>query len=566
MGILRSLLQGRVMNISFFPIKTSEVSQVKNLLSEASNLSQESLLSNSQSSFASFMKGNFDSSSALENKFPTASHLPQPVSFQESSSFKSYSSSQDTVSESNEYNANNNTSQSLVQNPSKESEASENSEEISSKETTIEEAQLESSKANESEEEIASNKKVSEQDESLFESISSWFQSFGSSNEIKEVKASNQEKSIQPSKNQTETELKSANRENSKLELKEQDVKSQKIQDEREKKIITTNDLFAKFSQAKTKSTEESKSNGKPSQETKSLDGKDLDKNVSPSNQELVSKSLKSENAISENKETNRKSVQEPKSKNETKLESLEKPEPKDIPKITIDKMEKGETPKDMSKWEIRQEKSKQEFSNLTQSSQNKDSVVALESNSSSSSSKSQNDTSRDQGSENFKADLFRANLTKKPDSLASKSSVLDAEEMKANMDKLVQKAKIQIINEGRSQAEIRLNPMELGRMILKISVQNDKVQGKVLVDSEAVKTALQNDLSTLKEDLRAQGLDLQSLSIDVNLDFNQDLQRRQDQFAKIDNFGNRNRKESLVDIEVPKTIRVSDSLLDVIA
>jgi flagellar hook-length control protein FliK len=192
--------------------------------------------------------------------------------------------------------------------------------------------------------------------------------------------------------------------------------------------------------------------------------------------------------------------------------------------------------------------------------------VVTLESNSSSSSSKSQNDTSRDQGSENFKADLLRANLTKKPDSLASKSSVLDAEEMKANMDKLVQKAKIQIINEGRSQAEIRLNPMELGRIILKISVQNDKVQGKVLVDSEAVKTALQNDLSTLKEDLRAQGLDLQSLSIDVNLDFNQDLQGRQDQFAKIDNFGNRNRKESLVDIEVPKTIRVSDSLLDVIA
>jgi hypothetical protein len=69
----------------------------------------------------------------------------------------------------------------------------------------------------------------------------------------------------------------------------------------------------------------------------------------------------------------------------------LEKPEPKDIPKITIDKMEKGETPKDISKWEIRQEKSKQEFSNLTHSSQNKDSVVTLESNSSSSSS-SEND------------------------------------------------------------------------------------------------------------------------------------------------------------------------------
>lgn len=563
MGILRSLLQGRVMNISFFPIKSSEVSQVKNLLSEASNLSQESILSNSHSSFASFMKGNFDASSALDNKFPIASNFPQPASFHESSSFQSHSSSQASLSEQNEHNAETYSTLATVENPSQESEKSE---EISSKEIVKEDTNIESRKEEESEKEIESNKKVSEQDETLFESIASWFHTLGLSKETKELNASNQEKAFQISKNQSETELKSANRENSKSELKEQDAKSQKIQDEWEKKIVTTNELFAKFSQAKTKSTEESKTNAKPFQEAKSLEGKDVDKNLIPNNQELVSKNLKSENGILENKETNRKSIQEPKSKSETKLESLEKPESKDIPKITIDKMEKGETPKDMSKWEIRQEKSKQDFSNLTQSSQNKDSVLALESNSSSNSSKSQGDTAKDQGSENFKADLLRANLSKKPDSLASKSSVFDAEEMKANMDKLVQKAKIQIINEGRSQAEIRLNPMELGRMILKISVQNDKVQGKVLVDSEAVKTALQNDLSSLKEDLRAQGLDLQSLSIDVNLDSHQDLQGRQEQFAKIDNFGNRNKKESLSDIEVPKTIRVSDSLLDVIA
>jgi flagellar hook-length control protein FliK len=556
------------MNISFFPSKTNEASQAKNFLNEDSNLSVDSILSNTQSSFLNYMKDSLTSPIA-SNLIPSNQQNQSNtiLNFQASLSYQDISSAN---SASNEGNASPNNDNSAKGNSEISSNASSSNDEV----TEYKPAEN-SSKTEEIEEELASDEEIeaedeevnlTKKDEGIFESITSWFQSLGQQNESKDTKAILKDKVTALVKKEIENDLKSANRENSKAEIKDVSEKSQKQQHDWEKKIVTTNDLFAKLTQAKSKNTDESKATQKSNQDGKTGEVKLTEKSLLASVEEVTSKSSNLEKVAVGNKESNRKVDQDSKSKKENKLETSEKTEAKDIPKLTIDRMEKGETPKDMNKWEIRQERTKQEFTNNQQASQNKDNVVSIESASSSNSSKSQSDTSKDQGSENFKAEMFKANFTKKPDSLAAKSSVYDPEEMKANMDKLVQKAKIQIINEGRSQAEIRLNPMELGRMVLKISVQNDKVQGKVLVDSETVKAALQNDLSSLKEDLRAQGLDLQSLTIDVNLDSHQDLQGRQDKFAGVDNFGNINKQESNTQTEVLRTNRVSDSLLDVIA
>jgi flagellar hook-length control protein FliK len=143
----------------------------------------------------------------------------------------------------------------------------------------------------------------------------------------------------------------------------------------------------------------------------------------------------------------------------------------------------------------------------------------------------------------------------------------ISREEWKANMDRMVQSARISILSQGKSQAEIRLNPEELGKMILKISVNQDKVDGKILVESEAIKALLQNDLSNLREDLRANGLNLGSLQIDVDLNSQQEFGNQWRQSDAVENPG----FESERKIEYEDTVREKnksnpDSLLDVVA
>jgi flagellar hook-length control protein FliK len=228
------------------------------------------------------------------------------------------------------------------------------------------------------------------------------------------------------------------------------------------------------------------------------------------------------------------------------------------------------EQARDSSKWEIRQERVKadtltQQNQNQTQNQANQKEVLAT-----SGSSGFQNPTHSDSGREGMgegqRSEMIRSLTARKNESTVGSSHKLNQEEMKANLDRLVQKAKIQIINQGKSSAEIRMNPQDLGRMILKISVNKDKVEGKILVDSEAVKSVLQADLNNLREELRNQGLSLESLSIDVDLDSDRNFAERKEGFRFDENSSKVDKKDlpSSYD-DIPK-YKNSDSLLDVVA
>ncbi|HMZ63964.1 MAG TPA: flagellar hook-length control protein FliK, partial [Leptospiraceae bacterium] len=56
----------------------------------------------------------------------------------------------------------------------------------------------------------------------------------------------------------------------------------------------------------------------------------------------------------------------------------------------------------------------------------------------------------------------------------------------------------------------------ELGKMTLNIDVVQERVEGRILVDSEMVKNRLLGDVSQLKAELKANGLELQNISIEV--------------------------------------------------
>ncbi len=102
----------------------------------------------------------------------------------------------------------------------------------------------------------------------------------------------------------------------------------------------------------------------------------------------------------------------------------------------------------------------------------------------------------------------------------SNSSAVMDRSAMKENFQRLVQTAKLNIVENGRSEATLRLNPRELGRVSLRISVEDDRVQGKILVESEQVRRLFMGDLEQLRKDFREQGLHLESLVIDMEDSF----------------------------------------------
>jgi len=83
-------------------------------------------------------------------------------------------------------------------------------------------------------------------------------------------------------------------------------------------------------------------------------------------------------------------------------------------------------------------------------------------------------------------------------------------------MNDLVQKARVNLQSDGASTASIRLNPRTLGQMTLNLQVQQNQVHAQVIVESEAARKLVQNELEHLRQELRAQGVNVESVAIRV--------------------------------------------------
>ena len=153
---------------------------------------------------------------------------------------------------------------------------------------------------------------------------------------------------------------------------------------------------------------------------------------------------------------------------------------------------------------------------------------------------------------------------TKEPNLLA------DSQNFQKSLNELVQKAKVNILENGKNTAQIALYPKELGKMTLNIEVVQDKVDGKILVESESIKNLLLTDLNNLKADLKSSGLDLASLSVEVKFDssansgFEDKIAKRENEFEK----NKENSKFTDQEIETAPEINFSESkvkkLLDI--
>lgn len=94
--------------------------------------------------------------------------------------------------------------------------------------------------------------------------------------------------------------------------------------------------------------------------------------------------------------------------------------------------------------------------------------------------------------------------------------SALSRKDVEKNFQSLIRSARVQILGEGKTVASIRMNPKDLGHMSLSISADKDVIRGKLLVESDFVKQQLGAELANLRQELKASGLELESLVIEV--------------------------------------------------
>ena len=83
-------------------------------------------------------------------------------------------------------------------------------------------------------------------------------------------------------------------------------------------------------------------------------------------------------------------------------------------------------------------------------------------------------------------------------------------------LDQVTEKLEVSLFD-NKSEMVIKLKPADLGKVTVKISIENGVMNEKFLSDSIKVKEALESILNNLKESLKDQGLNVQDLNVSVD-------------------------------------------------
>jgi len=107
----------------------------------------------------------------------------------------------------------------------------------------------------------------------------------------------------------------------------------------------------------------------------------------------------------------------------------------------------------------------------------------------------------------------FEEKLTEVKSEIVNKNqNIENPEEV---IKQITEKAKF-FITEDKSEVVIKLKPDHLGKVSLKISIENGNISAKFLAESEKVREMLESNFNSLKDSLNKQGLNIQNLSVSV--------------------------------------------------
>lgn len=101
------------------------------------------------------------------------------------------------------------------------------------------------------------------------------------------------------------------------------------------------------------------------------------------------------------------------------------------------------------------------------------------------------------------------------PDQTITDGSDTAPVKKEAIFSQIVEKAKI-MVNNGNSEMELQLKPDTLGKIQLRISIENQLVSAKFIAESEQVKALIESNFADLKQTLNQQGVQVDQLQVSV--------------------------------------------------
>lgn len=121
-------------------------------------------------------------------------------------------------------------------------------------------------------------------------------------------------------------------------------------------------------------------------------------------------------------------------------------------------------------------------------------------------------------GQGEVRGDEFRAT-----ESRAMFQPTRDGESVRAGskdlFNSLVQKAKVNLGNDGKSSASIRLRPESLGQLTMNLNIHHNRVEARLVVESEAARKFLMDELEVLRHELKGHGIHVEQFSIRIRDD-----------------------------------------------
>ena len=106
-------------------------------------------------------------------------------------------------------------------------------------------------------------------------------------------------------------------------------------------------------------------------------------------------------------------------------------------------------------------------------------------------------------------------------------TSYIDQETAQSMISQLTDQVTLQVSEES-STMEMTLNPATLGRLVISVTTRADEVSAQIYAQSEAVKQALESQMTTLRETLSAQGYKVTAVEVTVEEQaFDRNLEER---------------------------------------
>lgn len=97
----------------------------------------------------------------------------------------------------------------------------------------------------------------------------------------------------------------------------------------------------------------------------------------------------------------------------------------------------------------------------------------------------------------------------------ASGSETVNSTNREELFSQIVEHAKV-VVNNGGSEMEINLKPEHLGKLQLKVTIENDVVTAKFFAESQQVKEIIESNLNQLKRNLQENGMQVDTIMVSV--------------------------------------------------